>query len=1014
MDRIVRLSRPKLWRSLLLAFAMLLLLGTATLWNWYVLDQREQRESHRRFELDVKVMGQAVQSHMQSYEMVLRGVSAAFFGEDPNLTYAEWVEIIEQLRIQELYPGITSVVWSRFVPESQIQRFLQRVHSNGRSDYRIFPEGQRPYYLPIEYIGPVNPRTSRVVGLDLLTQPRQKAAITQAIDSGQTQLSEPMPDLYEVSPEGNTQAGALMYFPVYRSGVPPDTLEKRRGDFLGMTNAAFRGQVLAENIFGEQLSLFHIVLRHAPSGIVLFDSKVWRPLTAPEGWQSNFQGHLELPLYGSPWQLDITATPDYERGLAVGRSNLFTLVLGGCVSVLLAILTGYFVYQHEYQLHLREQVTQRLREDSEQLMLANRYKTEFLANMSHELRTPLNSILILSDQLRQNAQGNLTEKQTHHADILYRAGSDLLQLINDVLDLSKIEAGRLQISLEPTSIQDVLVDMDASMRPLAESKGLHLSLSADTAVPERVYTDHVRLHQILRNLLSNAIKFTDVGRVQLSVSVEKTLPDGRKLLNFSVQDTGIGIDHAQHEQVFHAFAQVDGSSRRRFGGTGLGLAITRQLAQALEGEIRLSSTLGQGSTFSVCLPMQSAPSLPNAPSTEVQRSGQGAPLLIVEDDSNFADIIIEKAKQHGFASVHCTTGLQALELLRTELFVAVILDILLPDISGWQLFRRLRALPEYSHTPIHIISCLPESIGLREDQDAHYLTKPIDNQTLSQLFVSLETSAKPLRGQRLLLVEDMESEREHYQNQLAKLGFAVTAAENAAAACEAWRQERFSVLVVDLNLPDQDGFSLLDSLNQIHPLQDTRIIVNTGMDVAQQGLQRLRHYSAVAVRKQGTDTAMLSQAVQGFLGQVNKENEQNAAQGTASTSGSLQGQRLLLVDDDMRNVYAMSALLDDLGVVISTASNGEEAITLVKRMPFDLILMDMSMPVMDGYTATHLLKTQHGCRIPIIALTAHAMKGDREKCLEAGADDYLAKPVKREELKAMLELWLRPQQGRGG
>jgi len=332
-------------------------------------------------------------------------------------------------------------------------------------------------------------------------------------------------------------------------------------------------------------------------------------------------------------------------------------------------------------------------------------------------------------------------------------------------------------------------------------------------------------------------------------------------VNFSVRDSGIGIDPKQHAQVFQAFAQIDGSTRRRFGGTGLGLAITQQLVQALEGEVRLQSALGKGSTFSVLLPMQSAPSLPLAELAKVERSGQGPALLVVEDDENFAAIIIEQAKAHGFSCVHCITGTQALELLRTEPFAAVILDILLPDISGWQLFRRLRASVEHRHTPVHIISCLPESGGLETDHDAHYLTKPIGSHTLEQLFSDLEQSQKPPQGQRLLLVEDVDSEREHYQKQLAALGFDVTAVDSAEAARNALRNQHFGVLVMDLNLPDEDGFTLLDSLDKLHALQDTRVIVNTGVDVTQHGLQRLHGYSAVVVQKHGADTAELGQAV---------------------------------------------------------------------------------------------------------------------------------------------------------
>jgi signal transduction histidine kinase/CheY-like chemotaxis protein len=645
----------------------------------------------------------------------------------------------------------------------------------------------------------------------------------------------------------------------------------------------------------------------------------------------------------------------------------------------------------------RKAAEQKLREQAEQLLLANRYKSEFLANMSHELRTPLNSILILSDQLRQNLAGNLTEKQTKHADIVHRAGSDLLQLINDVLDLAKVESGRMQLKLEPINMQDVLVELDASLRPMAELKGLRLHTQLEAGVPRIIHTDRVRLHQILRNLLSNALKFTDHGDVTLSVSSQGRQEDERELLCFSVRDSGIGIDPAQHEQIFQAFQQLDGSTSRRFGGTGLGLAITRQLVLALDGDVSLQSAPGLGSTFTVRLPVKVGSLSVEAPVEEPKRTGDGPPLLIIEDDVNFASVIAEEAHAHGFSSVHCRTGLQALGLLQQESFNAVILDILLPDLSGWQLFRRLRAQPTHRHTPVHIISCVPQPVGWNDD-GTRYLVKPIGRDDLEQVFLELQHGMQ--QEQAVLLVEDVEVEREHYRKQLTELGFQVVACADGEQARAAYAQGQFCALVIDLDLPDQDGFALLDSLNQLRPLQGTRVVINTGVDVTQQTLQRLRRYSAVVVRKQGDDTEALCQAMQGFLGDV------QAPQPGHADLNPMQGKRILLVDDDVRNVYALTALLDEVGLCASSAKDGLEAIASYQRDPFDLILMDMAMPNMDGYTATRLLKQEHGCVIPIIALTAHAMKGDREKCITAGADDYMAKPIKRDELLALLERWL--------
>ncbi|SEC26128.1 response regulator [Pseudomonas anguilliseptica] len=650
----------------------------------------------------------------------------------------------------------------------------------------------------------------------------------------------------------------------------------------------------------------------------------------------------------------------------------------------------------------RKAAEQRLRDQADQLTLANRYKSEFLANMSHELRTPLNSILILSDQLRLNSAGNLTEKQAKHADIVHRAGSDLLQLINDVLDLAKVESGRMQLKLEPLNMQDILVELDASLRPMAEIKGLRLHTQLEAGVPRVIHTDRIRLQQILLNLLSNALKFTEHGEVSLTVSCASGEPEeGYELLNFSVRDSGIGIPPEQHEQIFQAFQQIDGSTSRRFGGTGLGLAITRQLVLAMDGEISLQSAPGEGSCFTVHLPVRVVAQAHTGPVAGApQRSGEGPAVLIVEDDVNFAAVLAEEAHAHGFSSVHCRSGLQALNLLQSEHFSAVILDILLPDISGWQLFRRLRGQASHRNTPVHIISCVPQPVDWNDD-GTRYLVKPIQRADLEQVFVDLQQLDQS-PAQRLLLVEDVEVEREHYREHLQQLGFDVLACARADEAQQAYAGGMFNALVIDLDLPDQDGFELLETLNRQRPLNGTRVVINTGVDVTRQALQRLRRYSAVVVHKHGEDMQELSEAVQGFLGSVRDP----ARLGRPRVENPLEGRRVLLVDDDVRNVYALTALLDEVGLIISSAKDGQEAINAYEREPFDLILMDMAMPTMDGYTATRLLKTEHGCSIPIIALTAHAMKGDREKCITAGADDYLAKPVSREALLELLVRWL--------
>lgn len=1220
---------PKPWLPLLAALGLLLGLGALIVWQWQLLQSRERENDEQRFLLEAQDIGQRVLARMQAYEMVLRGVSGLMLGSE-HVSPAEWDSAIDQLQLQDRYPGIQALAWSRYLRADQFDDFLAQVRADNRADYRAFPAGERDSYQLIEYVSPLDWRNRRVLGFDMLSEAVRRATIERAINSGEATLSAPL--VLRQETQVDVQGGVLLYLPVYRPGMPLGNPEERREALLGMVHGAFRSQDLMEGILGPQSRRFAIVIRDLQAANALLLSGNG----APDGRPPRLRSELELPLYGRTWGLEVSGTAEYERGLT-SRGDIFSLWLGLAATALLALLVGGYLHQRERKLYASQQVTaklrereerfrllierlpvatllcsadgriemanrsaaelldcpssaligeavgrflphgesmrelsehladsdelqvrnhrgetlpvsvslnrlnegeradhllnlvdlrarkgaeerfrlvveaspnaillvdgqgriamvnrqaellfgherqallgepvemllpmdlrgdhvalrrgyqalpeprrmggnrdlfgqhregrliplevglspirsgdetlvqaviidiserkaaeQKLREQAEQLLLANRYKSEFLANMSHELRTPLNSILILSDQLRQNLAGNLTEKQARHADIVHRAGSDLLQLINDVLDLAKVESGRMQLKLEPLNVQDVLVELDASLRPMAELKGLRLHTQLDAGVPRVIHTDRVRLHQILRNLLSNALKFTDQGEVSLTVACQGRLEDERELLCFSVRDSGIGIDPAQHEQVFHAFQQIDGSTSRRFGGTGLGLAITRQLVLALDGDIELQSQPGQGSTFTVRLPVLSAPASVEAPVEGPQRGGEGPPLLIVEDDANFAAVIAEEAHAHGFSSVHCRTGQQALGLLRHESFNAVILDILLPDISGWQLFRRLRGQPGHRHTPVHIISCVPQPAGWNDD-GTRYLVKPIGRDELEQVFLELRHGQLP--EQPLLLVEDVEVEREYYREQLTRLGFAVTACATAEQARAAYAAGRFCALVIDLDLPDQDGFALLDSLNQLRPLQGVRLVINTGVDVTRQNLQRLRRYSVVVVRKHGEGTEALCQAVQGFLGEVREP-----GQGLRHAS-PLQGRRILLVDDDVRNVYALSALLDEAGLCVATAKDGVEAIASYQREPFDLILMDMAMPTMDGYTATRLLKQEHGCGIPIIALTAHAMKGDREKCIGAGADDYMAKPVRRDELLVLLERWLGP------
>jgi len=999
-------------RSIVVFAITLSVISSVVLFNWHLLKSNQQIENLRRFELDASAIVQSLHERMHAYEMVLRGLASSFVNKPEAVTYNDWQNIVAQLHIADLYPGISSLVWSRYLTKDELSAFVAQ-NQQDRPNFKITPSGTRDDYQIIQYIGPLNATTGRVIGLDILTQYPQNQTQQHAVNTGGAVLSLPL-NLY-VSSDGEDLIGALMYFPVYPSGKVPDALDERKSQLIGVTNAAFRGQELVEGIFGEQLRLFHLRATDIEvPNIAIFDSKAVHQYQILNNWQPKFSKQIKLQLYGRTWLLEVNGTPEYEKSLLLSSKYNLPLFLGLTIAFLMAFLAAFFVHLRERKMYASEKLARKLHKQAQELTLANRYKSEFLANMSHELRTPLNSILILSDQLRQNSEHNLNDKQAKHADIIYKAGNDLLQLINDVLDLAKIEAGRIQINLEPLNLQNLLLDLDAAMRPQAEAKNLKLSIASianNDEIPQQITTDRIRLHQILRNLLSNAIKFTDEGEVKLGVKLGFKQKNGRINLIFNIEDSGIGIDAKYHQQIFTAFTQVDGSTRRRFGGTGLGLPITKQLVHALGGTIELSSKLGHGTTFIVQIPVKVIERNVAAHNNVIKRSGSGAKLLIVEDDPNFASIIIEQASNNGFASVHCANGASALQLLADEQFVAIILDILLPDISGWQLFAHLRTMPQYQATPVQIISCLPCPQNVSDEPSTYYLTKPINRESLAQVFTNLQLDPHPVNGTNLLLIEDVEHERAHYQQHLSALGFKVTAVENAKNAQQAWQNSKFNFLVIDLNLPDLDGFSLLKSLDNLRSLSNTHIVINTGVDLDLSGLQQLRNYSAVVVNKNGSNLDALNNAVQSFLGNLNAPNLPNANNASflvdyLDMASSLCGKRILLVDDDIRNVYAMSALLDSFGLQISVASNGEEAIKAYLTGELDLILMDMSMPVMDGYTATNLLKTEHNCSIPIIALTAHAMKGDRQKCLDAGADDYIAKPVQSAALQQILEYWL--------
>ncbi len=638
----------------------------------------------------------------------------------------------------------------------------------------------------------------------------------------------------------------------------------------------------------------------------------------------------------------------------------------------------------------RKTAERRLRDQADELMVANRYKSEFLANMSHELRTPLNSILILGDQLRQNAAKNLTEKQVRHADIIFRSGQDLLQLINDVLDLARIESGHMQIRQEPLDLADLLAELTGVLAPMAEQKNLILSTQIDADVPALVISDRQRLQQILHNLITNALKFTQKGSVVVHASYKVTTAG--EVLRLQVRDTGIGIAEDQHERIFMAFQQIDGSTSRQYGGTGLGLAIARQLTEVLGGEIRLESSQGCGACFIVDLPVGQVPASDSRTITSAPVRGGGASVLIIAEDVELTSDIREVGLAHGFSSLSCMTGKDGLAALERNRFVAVILDILLPDISGWQVHRMLRANGRHQGMPVYLMSSVAQPPDWN-DADSRWLLKPVAQAELERLF--LELALQEVNPARLLLVETDGQRRRLLRNHFEDLGYRVIECRRSEEARQAYAEHAFVVLIIDFDLPDENGLDLLEALDRLRPLDQVRVVLTSNEPLSQKNLQRLQRYSSVALPKtEGLELMddALKPAVAISAALTINEREQ-----------PMLGQRVLLVAPEVRSIYTISALLDGQGLQVVPATTTPEALKRFDEDAFDLALVDMQLPNEGGAALIRQLRNDYGCQVPIVVLTATAAPEEREPGLAAGADDWLSKPVDSVALAMLLQ-----------
>jgi len=685
---------------------------------------------------------------------------------------------------------------------------------------------------------------------------------------------------------------------------------------------------------------------------------------------------------------------------------------------------------------------------------ASRYKSEFLANMSHELRSPLNSLLILARSLAENSEGNLTAEQLESARIISSSGRDLLNLINDILDLSKVEAGRLEIHRENLQLAAVKHHLEDRFSHLAKEKGLTFSLLFSPAAPETINTDEQRLNQILDNLLSNAIKFTSHGSVTLEVKPataatryqRSELRNNDAILSFSVIDTGIGISPDKQEAIFEAFRQGDGSTSRRYGGTGLGLTISRQLAGLLGGEIQLDSRPGHGCTFTLYLPLNGLPAEPaadsaaaspiadnaatlpldpSAPQTtladplvpesfinddrQATRAGDKS-LLIIEDDKIFAQILVRMARDKGYKALAAGSGRSGILMAKEYQPKAIILDLGLPDLNGTTVLENLKDDLDTRHIPVHIVSASDRSSQPLLKGAMGFLTKPATREKLDQVFSQFE---EIIHGgcKRLLLVDDDQVSRDDIQKLLTPQGIEIITADCGEAACQLLAAEPVDCIILDLGLPDMSGFDLLARIEENERLAKVPVIVYTGRDLTAEENERLRLYARTVVVKGAESNERLLDEVSLFMHSMtaNLPPEQRAMIKMIHDRDEVfVNKKILLVDDDMRNTFALSGLLQKLGMQVAMAANGQQALDkLDGAETFDMVLMDIMMPVMDGYETTRRIKKQARFKdLPVIALTAKAMPEDRRLCLEAGADDYLAKPIDQERLLSLMRVWL--------
>ena len=699
-----------------------------------------------------------------------------------------------------------------------------------------------------------------------------------------------------------------------------------------------------------------------------------------------------------------------------------------------------------------------IEQKAKELEISSKYKSEFLANMSHELRTPLNSLLILSRDLADNTKENLEEEQVESAEIIYKSGNDLLVLINEILDLSKIESGKMSLNLENIDLQDIGSNMNMQFRHVAEEKGLQFKVNIHEDAPQSILTDQQRMEQVLKNLLSNAMKFTHQGGITIefkkpdeSLKISREDLKKENALAISITDTGIGIPKDKQLAIFEAFQQVDGSTSRKYGGTGLGLSISRELSKLLGGEIHLTSEVNKGSVFTLIVPVElNSENEELREKVEITRAENKArfnnqqkvkqpektpqniqtndlpeenvkddredlnpddrKILIIEDDKNFAQILKKQSREKGFKTIIALSGETGLTLARKYIPDAIILDLKLPGIDGMDVLDVLKDDPKTRHIPVHMMSAYEETIDAFKKGAIGYLMKPPKSEELEQVFTKLEDYIQR-KMKDLLLVEDDENMRKSIKTVIGEGDVKITAVGSGSDAIAKLEKGHFDCLVLDLGLPDMTGFELLKALDEHQTISVPPVIVYTGKELTREENETLQKYTNTIIIKGVKSEERLLDETALFLHRVvdNMPQRQKKMITNLHDKDSLfTDKKILVVDDDMRNVFALSKILTGKGMKVSKAVNGKMALEVIeKEGNFDLVLLDIMMPEMDGYETTKRLREMPKFRnLPVIALTAKAMKDDRQKCIDAGANDYLAKPVNVDKLLSLMRVWL--------